>query len=73
MDSIRSHTRASMKGRFIVSFVALTVLSKLRRRMREPLYETKNNGEAVRDKPLGDEMSLKELMNDLDSIKVIFG
>ena len=41
--------------------------------MREPMYETKSNGETVRYKPLGDEMSLQELMNDLDSIKVIYG
>lgn len=73
MDSIRSHTEETMKGRFIVSFFALTVLSELRRRMREPMYKTKNNGETVRYKPVGDEMSLQELMNDLDSIKVVYG
>lgn len=73
MDSIQSHTQASMKGRFIVSFFALTVLSELRRRMRESMYETKSNGGTVRYKPLGDEMSLQELMNELDGIKVVYG
>ena len=62
-----------MKGRFIVSSFALTVLSELRRRMRELMFETKSNGEVVRYKALGDEMSLQKLMNDLDSIKVVYG
>ena len=46
---------------------------KLRRRMRQPLYETKSNGEEVRYKPLGDEMTFRELLNYLDSIKVVYG
>ena len=73
MDALRSHTEATMKGRFIVSFFALTVLSELRRRMRQPLYETKSNGEEVRYEPLGDEMTFRELLNYLDSIKVVYG
>ncbi len=77
MDSIQSQTqtqtRATMTGRFIVSFFALTVLNELRRRMREPMYETKSNGEMVRYKPLGDEMSFRELMNELESIKLVYG
>lgn len=52
-----------------MSFFALTVLSELCRRMREPMYETKSNGEEVRYKPVCDEMSLQKLMNRLDSIK----
>lgn len=50
-----------MKGRFIVSYFSLTVLSELRRRMREPMYDTKSNGEVMRYKPVGDEMSFWEL------------
>lgn len=73
MDSIRSHTQAAMKGRFIVSFFALTVLSESRRRMRKPMNETKSNGETVRYKPVGDEMNFRELMNYLNNIKVIDG
>lgn len=79
MDSIQSQTQTqtqtqtTMTGRFIVSFFALTVLNELRRRMREPTYETKSNGETVRYKPVGDEMSLEELMNELDGIKVVYG
>ena len=53
-----------MKGRFIVSYFLLTVLSELRRRMREPMYDTKSNGEVMRYKPVGDEMSFWELMYD---------
>lgn len=73
MDLIRSHTEATMKGRFIVCFFALTVLSELRRRMWEPMYENNSNGETVRYKPVDDEMSFRELMNYLDSIKVVYG
>ena len=73
MDTIHSQTQTTMTGCFFVSFFALTVLSELRRRMREPMYETKRNGETVRYKPVADEMSLQELMNDLDSIKVVYG
>lgn len=73
MDLIRSHTEVTMKGRFIVSYFSLTVLSELRRRMREPMYDTKSNGEVMRYKPVGDEMSFRELMYDLDSIKVVYG
>lgn len=74
MDSNRLQTQVPMTGRVIVSFFfARTVLSELRRRMREPMFETKSNGEEVRYKPMDDEMRLQELMNDLDSFKVIYG
>lgn len=72
MDSIRSQTQTTMTGRFIVSSFALTVLSELRRRMRESMFEIRSNGEAVRYKPLCDELSLQKLMNDLNSIKVVY-
>lgn len=37
------------------------------------MNETKSNGETVRYKPVGDEMNFRELMNYLNSIKVIHG
>lgn len=74
MDAIRSHSDATMKGRFIVSFCALTMLCELRRRMTRPYFEMDEQGE-VKNKfaPLADEMTFGALLNYLDSIKVSYG
>ena len=63
-----------MKGRFIVSFCALTMLCELRRRMTRPYFEMDEQGE-VKNKfaPLADEMTFGALLNYLDSIKVSYG
>lgn len=74
MDAVRSHSDATMKGRFIVSFCALTILCELRRRMRRPYFEMGSKGE-VKHKlpPLADEMTFGALLNYLDSVKVSYG
>lgn len=74
MDCVRSHKEATMTGRFIVSFFALTVLSELRRRMNRPFFEDKANSEdQVRLPPLSEEMSYREMLNYLAGINVCYG
>ena len=74
MDAVRSHSDATMKGRFIVSFCALSILCELRRRMRRPYFEMGSKGE-VKNKlaPLADKMTFSALLNYLDSVKVCYG
>ena len=74
MDAIRAHSAATMKGRFIVSFCALTILYERRRRMRRPYFEMGKNGEVKNTlPPLADEMTFGALLNYLDSVKVSYG
>lgn len=74
LDAIRSHTEATMKGRFIVSFCALTILCELRRRMKSPFFEKSKAGEIKKKHtPLSDEMTFSAMLNYLDSVKVSYG
>lgn len=72
MDVIRSHSTKTMQGRFIVSFVALTLLCELKRRMADPAsIRKKKDGEPK--STLADEYSAKSLLDFLSPIKVIYG
>ncbi len=72
MDTVRSHHDDTLEGRFIVSFFAMTILSQLRRAMRETTYVTTGEGSAKAVRPLDDEMTFNELKNRLSSIRMVF-
>lgn len=68
MDVLRAHSTQTMKGRFIVSFAALTLLSEIRRRMAAPESVVERDG---RHKSLADEYTRTSLMSHIASVKVI--
>ena len=70
MDVLRAHSTQTMEGRFIVSFVALTLLCELKRRMAVP--ESIVVKEGIR-KNFADEFTWNSLMPFLSLIKVIYG
>ena len=70
MDVARAHSDLSLEGRFLISFVALTILTDFHRRMNQKTTRIVK-GKAVVDRPLGDEMTLKEIRNYLGSIRLI--
>lgn len=62
MDVLRAHSTQTMKGRFIVSFAALTLLSEIRRRMVAPESVVEKDG---RRKSLADEYSRNSMMSHI--------
>ena len=61
-----------MEGRFIVSFVAMTILNEIIRRMNEGTVETLARGQKKELKPLAGEMSFNEMRNWLETPRVVF-
>lgn len=72
MDVIRSHSELTMKGRFIISFIALTILCELRRRMKAEFKEEKECGEPKIWPALLTEMTYNEMQNYLSPIQAIY-
>ena len=70
MDVARAHSDLSLEGRFLISVVALTILTDFHRRMNQKTTRIVKGKEVV-DRPLGDEMTLKEIRNYLGSIRLI--
>ena len=70
MNVARVHSDVTLEGRFLISFVALTILTDLHRRMKQKTTRIVK-GKAVVDRPIGDEMTLKEIHNYLGSIRLI--
>ena len=70
MDVLRAHSTQTMNGRFIVSFVALTILCEIRRRMAAPESVVEKDGQR---KSLADEYSWNSMMAHIAPIKVIYG
>ena len=70
MSVARAHSDLTLEGRFLISFVALTILTDFHRRMNQKTTRIVK-GKAVVDRPLGDEMTLKEIRNYLGSIRLI--
>ena len=71
LDVVRAHGESTMEGRFIVGFVALSILNELYVRMKKPYFqETKNGIKEVA--PLAKEMSFNELKNRLATPRVIY-
>lgn len=75
MDVIRSHTDATISGRFVVSFIALTILSALRNRMRERVVDRDEQTREIKReyRPLSEELSFNSLLNTMGSIQLIYG
>ena len=72
MKTVRSHSEATVKGRFIVSFLALCIISEVRRRMRLPLVEFGANGEITKEfAPIGSEYTFEEILNTLQTIQAL--
>lgn len=72
LDVIRCHSDEAMEGRFIVSFVAMTILNEIMRRMNEGTVETLARGQKKELKPLAGEMSFNEMRNWLETPRVVF-
>ena len=72
MDAVRAHTDRTCEGRFIVSFVALSILSRLRFEMRQMTKVVNSKGEEKTFEPLAKEMTFNELKNRLGSIRMVF-
>ena len=70
MNVARAHSDVTLEGRFLISFVALTILTDFHRRMKQKTTRIVK-GKAVVDRPIGDEMTLKEIRNYLSSIRLI--
>ena len=66
----RAHSDVTLEGRFLISFVALTILTDFHRRMKQKTTRIVK-GKAIVDRPIGDEMTLKEIRNYLSSIRLI--
>ena len=70
MNVARAHSDITLEGRFLISFVALTILTDFHRRMKQKTTRIVK-GKAVVERPIGDEMTLKEIRNYLGSIRLI--
>lgn len=70
MDVVRSHYDDTMEGRFIVSFVALSILTRLRWYMKLPSDWVDDSGKRMTFPPLADKMSFNELKNRLHTIHI---
>ena len=72
MKTVRSYSEATVKGRFIVSFVALCIICEVRRRMRLPLVEFGANGQITKElAPLGSEYTFEEILNTLQTVQAL--
>ncbi len=72
LDVIRSHSDEAMEGRFVVSFVAMTILNDVMSRMHKSVQDVSGKGEHKKLKPLAQEMSFNELRNWLETPRVVF-
>ena len=70
MNVARAHIDVTLEGRFLISFVALTIFRDFHRRMKQKTTRIVK-GKAVVERPIGDEMTLKEIRNYLGSIRLI--
>lgn len=72
MDTVRAHTDNSMEGRFIISFTAMTILSRIYRLMNATTYEPKADGKMKTVKPLIRDMSFNEMRNNLSGVRMVY-
>lgn len=61
-----------MEGRFIVGFVAMTILNEIYRQMKKSTQVVKKDGETEIVRPLSEEMTFKLLRNKLSTPRVVF-
>ena len=69
-DIAQSHSDEALEGRFLVAFVALTILTDLRRRMSRKTVNRTLGVEKI-EQPLGKEMNLEELRNTFNCVHLI--
>lgn len=72
MSVVRSHREDTAEGRFIISFVAMTILSRLYALMKKSVTIADNKGNLKTLEPLAQDMSFNELKNYLEGIYMIF-
>ena len=72
MSVVRSHREDTAEGRFIISFVAMTILSRLYALMKKSVTVADSKGNPKTLEPLARDMSLNELKNHLEGIYMIF-
>ena len=72
MKTVRSHSESMVKGRFIVSFLALCIICEVGRRMRLPQVEFGTNGKITKEYvPLGSEYTFEEILNTLQTVQAL--
>ena len=71
LDVVRAHGEATMEGRFIIGFAAMSILNRLYVLMKQKTYTETKSG--LKEMPaLADEMTFNELKNRLATPRVIF-
>ena len=70
-DVVRAHGESTMEGRFIVGFVALSILTELYGRMKRCSFENTKTG-LKEIAPLIEEMSFNEMKNRLSTPRVVY-
>ena len=65
MSVVRSHREDTAEGRFIISFVAMTILSRLYALMKKSVTVADSKGNLKTLEPLSQDMSFNELKNYL--------
>ena len=70
-DVVRAHGESTMEGRFIVGFVAMSILTELYGRMKRRAFENTKMG-LKEIAPLIEEMSFNELKNRLGTPRVVY-
>ena len=72
IDVARAHKDNTLEGRFLVGFVAMSILCELRRLMRQPTKLEQKKGPVKDIQPLSKEMTVNELKNRLSSIRMLY-
>lgn len=72
IDVVRAHKDNTLEGRFLVGFVAMSILCELRRLMRQPTKLEQKKGPVKDIQPLSKEMTVNELKNRLSSIRMLY-
>ena len=67
-----AHKDNTLEGRFLVGFVAMSILCELRRLMRQPTKLEQEKGPVKDIQPLSKEMTVNELKNRLSSIRMLY-
>lgn len=72
MDIVRAHSDDVMEGRFIVGFVAMTILNEIYRQMRKSTQVVGKDGTISTVRPLIEEMTFNLMKNKLSTPRVVF-
>lgn len=72
LDTLRSHDENTLEGRLIVSFVAMSILSKIYCLMKQETEQVLPKGKIKKEKPLFNEMTFNELKNRLSTARIVY-